>query len=278
MNILLVNTDAVVTRLLTLSTQKTNDRLDIASSLEEIREESYDLLILDGSLFSREFLEALNDKVLYAHSLLITTRESAHSELFEKQLYKPFLPTELLVLLHQFAKQVSNEEEALAKEIDFSALEERLFEGDEKVEEKIEAPLVEEVLTEVIETPESIEPIFSDEEVFEVKAILDALQSDEEEDRLVDEVITDPDPLSEIDLELEKALQNFHEKIPVENGSEDNEAEVPQVANASEQQSLSEQNRASIETLQTLVKALENPQIARSLRGTITINLTFGED
>ena len=40
----------------------------------------------------------------------------------------------------------------------------------------------------------------------------------------------------------------------------------------------SHRNQESIETLRTLLKALENPQLSKSLRGTITINLTFGED
>ena len=294
MNILLVNNDAVVTKLVKLSTQKTGDRLDVATSIDEIRDENYDLLILDGSLFSRDFLEALNDKVLYAHSIYITTRESKETDFFEKHLFKPFLPTELLLLLHQFATVVNREEEELAKEIVFDDFEASLFEEDEvvggednheqdalervqKFEKIDEAPLQEITADEATEE-EVLDNIFSEQEVSEVKAILDALNSDEpEEEKIVDEVIYEDEPQSQpqqdIDLELEQALRNLSE--------DDLSLDIDEELSWSEPKTTvtsSSQNQESIETLRTLVKALENPQIARSLRGTITINLTFGED
>ncbi len=283
MNILLVNNDAVITKLVRLSTQKTGDRLDIAGSIDEVREESYDLLILDGGLFSLAFLERLNDKAIYAHSIFITTRESEETNLFEKQLYKPFLPTELLVLLHQFASSVKKEQEELAKEIVFDDYENDFFSEDEIVndEEVVEeAPVVKvHTIDNVSEDPafeseeeERLENIFSEQEVSEVKAILDALHSDEEsEEKLVEEVIQLDSPLDDVDEELERALLNVTKEElaqPFESISET----VP------EQPQTSRKNQESIETLQTLLKALENPQIAKSLRGTITINLTFGDD
>jgi uncharacterized membrane protein len=304
MNILLVNNDAVVAKLVKLSTQKTGDRLDIATSIDEIREENYDLLILDGDLFSREFLESLNDKVIYAHSIFITTRESGETGLFEKLLYKPFLPTELLLMLHQFASRVQKEKEEVSKEIVFDDFENSFFSDDEiaggedeleqdalaRVQqyEKIEEEPLQEITADEASEEEVLENIFSDEDVSEVKAILDSLNSEEEEEEeeeIVEEVPSQNEPTLEIDQELEKALQNLSE----EDLSLDVEADVlMQIDDISAQdlswdepqetQTPSKQNQESIETLRTLVKALENPQLARSLRGTITINLTFGED
>ena len=290
MNILLVNNDAIVTKLVKLSTQKTGDRLDVATSIDEIRDENYDLLILDGSLFSRDFLEALNDKVIYAHSIFITTRESGETDLFEKHLFKPFLPTELLFLLHQFATVVTKEQEELAKEIIFDDFEASLFEEDEivggeddreqdaldrvhKFEKIDEAPL-EEITADEATEEEVLDNIFSEQEVSEVKAILDALNSDEpEEEKIVEEVISEEEPEEDIDLELEQALRNLSEDDMALDIDEELSWDKPKKTTTS-----SSQNQDSIETLRTLVKALENPQIARSLRGTITINLTFGED
>ena len=302
MNILLVNNDAVVAKLVNLSTQKTGDRLDIATSIDEIRDESYDLLILDGGLFSREFLERLNDKVIYAHSIFITTRDSGETALFEKLLYKPFLPTELLFILHQFATQVKKEQDELSKEIVFDDFENSFFSDDEiaggedereqdtleRVQEfeKIAEESLQEITADEASEEEVLENIFSDDDVSEVKAILDALNSeDREEEQVVEEVLEQSEPLQEIDQELERALQNLSE----EDLSLDVEADVlMQIDDISaqelswdepqEMQIPSKQNQESIETLRTLVQALENPQLARSLRGTITINLTFGED
>ena len=283
MNILLVNNDAVIAKLVRLSTQKTGDRLDIATSIDEVREESYDLLILDGGLFNRTFLERLNDKAIYAHSIFITTRETEETSLFEKQLHKPFLPTELLVMLHQFATSVKQEQEERSKEIVFDDFESDFFSEDEIVNtedtqeqetlrkvhkfENISEELIEESREE-----EPLENIFSEQEVSEVKAILDALGSDEEsEEELVEAVINLDSPLDGIDEELERALTGV---IKEELAQTMEPLREPMY----EQQLPSHKNQESIETLQTLLKALENPQIAKSLRGTITINLTFGDD
>ncbi len=300
MNILLVNNDAVVAKLVKLSTQKTGDRLDIAGSIDEIRDESYDLLILDGDLFSREFLERLNDKVIYAHSIFIATRESGESELFEKLLYKPFLPTELLVMLHQFASNVQKEQEELSKEIVFDDFENSFFSEDEivggedeleqetlervqKFEKIAEAPM-EEITADEASEEEVLDNIFADEDVSEVKAILDALNNEDEE-QIVEEVIAKSEPAEDIDLELERALQNLSKADLALDVDDEALMQLDEVSTEElswnepkEALTPSKQNQESIETLRTLVKALENPQLARSLRGTITINLIFGED
>ncbi len=300
MNILLVNNDAVVAKLVKLSTQKTGDRLDIATSIDEIRDESYDLLILDGDLFDREFLEKLNDKVIYAHSIFITTRESGETALFEKLLYKPFLPTELLVMLHLFASNVQQEQEELSKEIVFDDFENSFFSEDEilgdedeleqdalervQTFEKIAEDYVEEITADEASEEEVLDNIFADEDVSEVKAILNALNSDEEE-QIVEDVVEESEPAQDVDLELERALRNLSEADLALDVDDEVLMQLDEVSaddlawdEPKDTQTPSRQNQESIETLRTLVKALENPQLARSLRGTITINLTFGED
>jgi len=289
MNVLLVNNDPVVSKLVTLSTLKTGDRLDIAEHIDEVRDGSYDLLILEMGLFTPEALEAINDKAIYAHSIYITTRDSEATELFEKTLYKPFLPTELLVMLHQFSKSVQKEQERLAKEIVFDDLEENFFTEDEilgvatESVESVETPLSfleEEDLLEdeeiIFDTDESLENIFSDEEVSEVKAILDALSDDQKDEDLHAQEVIDDVVEEEIDLELEAALRQFNENDLSEKEDETvvhlEEETVPL------EQEHSDANSETIETLKTLLQALENPQLAKSLRGNITINLTFGDD
>ncbi len=335
MNILLVNNDAVVSKLVKLSTQKIGDRLDIATSIDEIRGENYDLLILDGALFSRDFLDRLNDKVIYAHSIYITTRESEGSDLFEKHLYKPFLPTELLVMLLKVAAQVKREQEERSREIVFedfdkpfvpedevidSSIEEEMFEpepqfessgeavlesilpddeiigGDDEVEqdalervhrfEEIEEEPLQEIAADEASEEEILENIFSEEEISEVKAILDVLgEAPEKDEEIVEEVIQESEPPQNIDQELEAALRNISVEELEQSVDEELLMQFDDLStedlswNEPQPTSLpSKQNQESIETLRTLLKALENPQLARSLRGTITINLTFGED
>ncbi|WP_345976599.1 hypothetical protein [Sulfurimonas sp. HSL3-7] len=302
MNILLVNNDAIVTKLVKLSTQKTGDRLDTATSIDEIREGSYDLLILDGNLFSRDFLERLNDKIIYAHSLIITTRESEDTDLFEKHLYKPFLPTELLLMLHQIGTSVEKEHEEASREIIFDDFEEPfiskddIFGGEDEAEqdalervqrfEKIDEEPFEEINADEASEEEVLENIFSDEEVSAVKAILDVLGEERpDEENMAEDTFDTREEAGDIDQELEAALRNLSEAdlarglddellLQFDDLPADDLAwEEPKTKSPSKHQ-----NQESIETLRTLLKALENPQLSKSLRGTITINLTFGED
>jgi len=302
MNILLVNNDAIVEKLVKLSTQKTGDRLDTAASIEEIREGSYDLLILDGNLFSRDFLERLNDRVIYAHSLLITTRESEDTDLFEKHLYKPFLPTELLLMLHQIGTSVEKEHEEASREIIFDDFDDLFISkvgivgGEDEAEqdalervqrfEKIEEEPFEEIDADEASEDEVLENIFSEEEVSAVKAILDVLADERSDENMTAENVLEAqeEDESDIDRELEAALRNLSEEDLAQSlddelllrfddlSTDDLAWEEPEAKRPSRHQ-----NQESIETLRTLLKALENPQLSKSLRGTITINLTFGE-
>ncbi len=302
MNILLVNDDAVVAKLVKLITQKTGDRLDIATSVDEIRSENYDLLILDGNLFSREFLERLNDRVIYAHSLFITTRGSDDTDLFEKHLFKPFLPTELLFILRQVAELIEKEQKELSREFIFDDFENPFFSEDEIVGgedeaeqdalervqrfEKIDEEPLHEIGADEASEEEVLENIFSTEEVSAVKAILDILGDASDEDgQSADDNLRENELWQDIDQELEAALRNLSEDEMAQSVDDallmqldDISAgelswEEPQHGNGR-----NKQNQESIEALRTLLQALENPQLSKSLRGSITIHLTFGED
>ncbi len=297
MNILLVNNDVIVAKLVKLSTQKTGDRLDTATSIDEIRDESYDLLILDGDLFSRDFLERLNDRIIYAHSLFITTRESKDTDLFEKHLYKPFLPTELLLMLHQIGTSVAKEQEDASREIVFDDFENPFFSEDgilggedeaeqdalERVQqfEKIDEEPFEEIGADEASEEEVLDNIFSDEEISAVKAILDVLGEEPlDDDRMAEDVLNAQEQENDIDQELEAALRNLSEEDLAQSLDDELLLRFDDLSwdEPKKKSHSKHQNRESIETLRTLLQALENPQLSKSLRGTVTINLTFGED
>jgi len=302
MNILLVNDDAVVAKLVKLIAQKTGDNLDIATSIDEIRSESYDLLILDGNLFSREFLEHLNDRVIYAHSLFITTRESEDTDLFEKHLFKPFLPTELLFLLRQVAELIEKEQKELSREFVFDDFENPFFAEDEIVGgedeaeqdalervqrfEKIDEEPLHEIGAEEASEEEVLENIFSSEEVSAVKAMLDILgDASDEDEPAEEETVRENELLQDIDEELEAALRNLSEDEMAQSVDDALLMQLDDIPAGElsweeplQEKERSRQNQESIEALRTLLQALENPQLSKSLRGTITINLTFGEE
>ena len=64
MNILLLNDNPVVTKLVTLSAQKTGSEIFIASNIDEIQGESYDLIIVDEALYSLDLMDELKVDLL----------------------------------------------------------------------------------------------------------------------------------------------------------------------------------------------------------------------
>ena len=104
MKILLLNDNPVVNKLVTLSAQKTSDELESVSSIDEIQGTTYDLLVVDDTLYSEDFLNELNKKVNFERSLYICSRDSQEIEFFTATLRKPFLPTELVEMFVTLGK------------------------------------------------------------------------------------------------------------------------------------------------------------------------------
>ena len=95
MNILLLNNNPVVNKLVTLSAQKTSDSLDVAANIEELNARNYDLLVVDDSLYSEDLFEQLSSKINYSKSLYICPRDAEVIESFDSILKKP-LPVPLI--------------------------------------------------------------------------------------------------------------------------------------------------------------------------------------
>ena len=62
MKIILLNNNPVVSKLVTLSANKTSDELDHYESLEDIEANSCHLLVVDDSLYSEDILESVKEK------------------------------------------------------------------------------------------------------------------------------------------------------------------------------------------------------------------------
>lgn len=115
MKILLVNDNPVVSKLVTLSAQKTSDQLSVVNSIDEIKIGEYDLLMLDDALYDQESLQEIKSKINFQKSLFIHSRNGAIAEGFSAMLNKPFLPTDLVELFSSFSRQLKSK--ASKKEI-----------------------------------------------------------------------------------------------------------------------------------------------------------------
>lgn len=115
MKILLLNDNPVVRKLVALSAQKTKDELSVIWSVDEVEGNFYDLLIVDDAHYSDESMAALKEKIQYKTSLLMATRGNATPSGFDKVINKPFLPTDLVDLFSQIAKDLSSSTQKAAE-------------------------------------------------------------------------------------------------------------------------------------------------------------------
>ncbi|MCJ7765299.1 MAG: hypothetical protein MUP09_05085, partial [Thiovulaceae bacterium] len=215
-------------------------------------------------------------------------------------LYKPFLPTELLIILHQVAALIEKEKKELSREFVFDDFENPFLSEDaivggadeaeqdalERVQkfEKIDEEPLHVIGADEASEEEVLENIFSNEEVSAVKAILDILgDAPDEDEQIADEEEHENERWQDIDQELEAALRNLSAGELAQSADDELLLQLDDISTGElsweePESARSSQNEESIEALRTLLQALENPQLSKSLRGTITIRLTFGED
>jgi len=196
-NILLINDNPVVNKLVTLSAQKTSNNLEVVDSLKNLESSIYDLVIIDDTLYSNKLQIELKAKVKYSLSLYICARDAEEVSGFTKVLKKPFLPTDLVELFLVLSK--------VTDEIDLSALEEHKDENEGKVSLKVqdlkslddlgelaELEGLDEEIEELESLDEEIEELESlDEEIEELESLDEKLDLGESEVELEDEMTGD---------------------------------------------------------------------------------------
>ena len=240
MNILLINDNPVVNKLVTLSAQKTSNNLEVVDSLKNLESSIYDLVIIDDTLYSNKLQIELKAKVKYSLSLYICARDAEEVSGFTKVLKKPFLPTDLVELFLVLSK--------VTDEIDLSALEEHKDENKGKVSLKVQDLKSLDDLGELAELEgldEEIEELESlDEEIEELESLDEKLDLGESEVELEDEMTgdsvlddeeaqkvkdlleeTDADinfdnEVEELSLEIEEETEEVEEEIDIDIASQ----------------------------------------------------------
>ena len=216
MNILLVNDNPVVTKLVTLSAQKTGDELEIVNDMEQINAKSYDLLIFDNERFDPMLFDALISEVTFARKLFMGSRDIDKPDGFDVMVNKPFLPTDLVELFTDISHELENlpsdempvfEEMALDEEINLEHLDD-----DDTVDLEQNMAISDD--EETMDLDSAIEAL-SDEEVDLDDALHLEAESDEVSLEVTDEVtealeedvldsILDKDDLEEVQALLEE--------------------------------------------------------------------------
>lgn len=203
MKILLLNENPVVNKLVTLSAQKTSDELEIAHSLDEIKGEQYDLLVVDDTLYNEEVMDALKSKIKFSKSLYIYSKAAKQAEGFTSTLKKPFLPTDLVELFSFLGKDIGtmkNDEEeffldeggddlSLESLDDISLDSELSLEDDELSLDDVNEDSLSSLDDDLSFDEELDDSVLDDEEVQEVQSLLD--DTDEAKESLDDDLSFD---------------------------------------------------------------------------------------
>jgi len=241
--ILLLNDNPVVTKLVTLSAQKTSDELEIVNSVEEIQEATYDLFVLDDTFYSENILDEVKSRVKFNKSLFICSRDAEEVVDFTATLRKPFLPTELVELFATLAKEV-NTIDLGSSEVDAEELDEASI--DDKVENFEEMNLDELSLDngELLELGEDDIEEFGDLEMDSGN-----LNEDEEVAALDEEVNTEELDLNlnSDDLDLDELSINEDEPVGKSVLDKDELQEVQELLEESEEE-LDEEERSEVNT------------------------------
>ena len=201
MNILLLNDNPVVTKLVTLSAQKTGSEIFIASNIDEIQGESYDLIIVDEALYSLDLMDELESKITYKHSLYMLSRGAQSVDGFDYEVKKPFLPTDLVELLSSIStallkindESVNPENENLQEDFDMDkdlksevSIDSGILDDDLDLD-NLDLDLDEIDLDNLSIKDDEVGSILDQDEVQEVKNLLDEAELQEDELDLDDE-------------------------------------------------------------------------------------------
>jgi uncharacterized membrane protein len=221
MNILLLNDNPVVTKLVTLSAQKTGSEILIVNNVEEILGGSYDLLIVDEALYTPTLMDELKSKISYKRSLYMLSRGSQSIDEFDHEVKKPFLPTDLVELLSSISTAVLimkdepvnlehvelEEDFDLNKDLDHEVLTDADIDDGFNLDD-FDLNLDDIDLDNLNIADDEIGSILDQDEVQEVKNLLDEEESDKEDDELN---LDDEFDLDNFEFENDKSLAESHE-------------------------------------------------------------------
>lgn len=254
MTIVLLNTTPIVQKLVEKLVQKRGDTL-IDAAPEDGRR--CDVVIVDDSV--RDDYDAQRAKRRGDYTLFIGSRFDEMPQGFDAELPKPFLPDELSRLLDD-AQMV------LASQVDRADI----FDADEAAEALSAASEAE---------PSEPESVFSDEEIDEVKQLLETFEAQMPEDEIPAVSIADADaevsqafdaidasewdrPVDEVLFETEQARSDA--------GPEPKASETAL--------SRAELHARGVEALQDLMAILSDESVARALKSMgVRIDISFGE-
>ncbi len=109
MQVLLINQNATIERLVKLSSGKLGYELATAKDISDVASAAYGFIIIDSDLYNDEEFAILKQNFSNAKYILIITKGAERPEGFDVYVEKPFLPTELVDIFSSLASSVSDD-------------------------------------------------------------------------------------------------------------------------------------------------------------------------
>ena len=143
MHILLINTNPVVSRLISLNTHNdTTIQIDEISGGEKAPRQRYDVVFVDEKCCNADMIRAYIQTVTAGEKVLFSTEKKSSIEGIDRVISKPFLPSEISTLLQMILPNINAE----AEEDEEREEEESLSAGNEPILDSGEIEKIKQIL------------------------------------------------------------------------------------------------------------------------------------
>jgi len=183
MNILLLNTNPVVSRLLSLCIRKEEMVLEEITDLSMVKLDKYDIAFIDDNAYGPEVQDVLQD-IMIGKKIFLAGKQGnvAALEAFDEVITKPFLPSQITAVIERFSNHAEEKEAHTEERFIFPLSQEEHSDETVQPEEDAEED-VEKDNIEISEDPE----VLDSREIERIKALLEEDEDDEEVLQIEDE-------------------------------------------------------------------------------------------
>ncbi len=194
MKILLINNNPVVSRLTALSARKEGVELDEIKDISELKNSDYNIIFVDLDSFTKNTANVLKNSNIKKRVCFYTQDDKEIDNVFNFEILKPFLPSEVSAIIRETKIEIEKEEENQKQK-------------DKNSEQNLD-------LDELISTKkDDLEPIKIEKDIKETKEeIKKEVQKDETQDEILDEINLAKEQIEEIKKE---GLELFEQEEPI---------------------------------------------------------------
>jgi DNA-binding response OmpR family regulator len=176
MNILLLNTNPVVSRLLSLCIRKEDMVLEEITDLSMVKLDKYDIAFIDDNAYEPEVQDLLQDLMIGKKIFLAGKQGNIVAlEAFDEVITKPFLPSQITAAIERFSNHAEEKEEHEEERFIFPLSQEER--KDETVQTEEDSAKEEKESIEISQDPE----VLDSNEIERIKALLEEEDEDDEE-------------------------------------------------------------------------------------------------